>query len=114
MTERLFTYGTLSPGQSNHHILSDVFGSWEAASVTGTVQFDGRGSARGYPAIVLNDAGQSVPGFLFSSDQLSPQWGMLDEFEGTGYRRVLTRVRRSDDSLVTAYIYVLNAGCQSI
>lgn len=107
MTERLFTYGTLSPGQPNENVLGGVVGTWEAASVTGTLQMDGWGSALGYPGIVLDDEGQTVPGFLFSSDQLQAQWDRLDEFEGNGYRRVLTAVCRSDGSRVSAYIYAL-------
>ncbi len=111
MTERLFTYGTLSPGQPNQHVLQGVTGSWEAASVAGTLHADGWGAALGYPAIVLDPEGQAVPGFLFSSDELAAHWDRLDEFEGVGYRRVLTQVRRADDSLVTAYIYELNDSC---
>lgn len=61
-----------------------------------------------YPAIVLCDQGSAVQGFIFSSDELAEQWDLLDEFEGSGYRRVLTQVRRSDESYITAYIYALN------
>lgn len=108
MSESLFTYGTLSPGQSNEHLLKAVEGRWEAARVKGVVRFDGPGSALGYPAIVLADEGDDVPGFLFSSENLAAQWGLLDEFEGNGYRRVLTKVCRSDGSRIDAYIYALN------
>lgn len=108
MAEHLFTYGTLSPGESNEHILQDVEGSWESASVVGALHFDGWGSAMGYPGIVLDVGGEQVQGHLFSSDALAGQWELLDEFEGAGYRRELTTVRRSDDSDVQAYIYVLS------
>lgn len=108
MTEKLFTYGTLSPGQSNEHLLKDVAGRWEAAQVRGVVRFDGPGSALGYPAIVLADEGDDVPGFLFSSENLAAQWDLLDDFEGSGYCRVLTKVCRSDGSRIDAYIYALN------
>lgn len=107
--ERLFTYGTLSPGQPNAHMLQDICGSWEAASVTGTLYPEGWGAAMGYPAIVLNDAAQEVSGFLFSSAELSAHWLRLDEFEGSAYRRELAQVRREDGSRVAAYIYVLRA-----
>ncbi len=108
MTERLFTYGTLSPGQPNAHILASVTGNWEAASVTGTLHPNGWGAALGYPALVFDETGPEVPGFLLSSEELSAQWAMLDEFEGRAYRRELIQVRRSDGSQVAAYVYVLN------
>lgn len=113
MTERLFTYGTLSPGQSNEHLLKAVEGEWEAAQVRGAVYFDGPGSALGYPAIVLADDGEEVSGFLFSSDNLAAQWELLDEFEGKGYRRVLTEVSRSDGSRIAAYIYAMREAAEA-
>ena len=108
MVERLFTYGTLSPGQPNAHMLQSVSGEWEAASVLGKLYPNGWGAALGYPALVLDVSGPVVQGFLLSSEELSPQWAMLDEFEGRAYRRELTQVRKSDGSYVTAYVYALN------
>lgn len=107
MSERLFTYGTLSPGQANEHLLKPVVGHWESASVRGTFHFDGWGSAMGYPGIVLKQEGDVIEGYLFTSDALPAQWDMLDEFEGNGYQRQLTAVKRSDGSVVEAYIYAL-------
>ena len=54
MTERLFVYGTLGPGRPNEHVLGSIDGSWEAASVTGTLHDEGWGAAMGYPGIVLD------------------------------------------------------------
>ena len=31
--ERLFVYGTLAPGRPNEHVLGEIEGSWEAATV---------------------------------------------------------------------------------
>ena len=36
MTQRLFVYGTLAPGRANGHVLADVPGTWELATVRGS------------------------------------------------------------------------------
>ena len=36
MIHRLFVYGTLAPGRPNEHVLADVPGEWEPATVMGT------------------------------------------------------------------------------
>ena len=107
MVERLFVYGTLGPGRPNEHVLSAIGGSWEAASVNGTLRSEGWGAAMGYPGIVLNEEGGEVEGFLFSSENLSDHWAALDEFEGEAYERVLAKVKLKDGSTVDAYIYTL-------
>ncbi|MCB9135902.1 MAG: hypothetical protein H6636_10785 [Anaerolineales bacterium] len=72
MIERLFVYGTLGPGRLNEHILTQIGGSWEAASVTGTLRQDGWGAAMGYPGIDLDENGDEIHGFVFSSIIASP------------------------------------------
>jgi gamma-glutamylcyclotransferase (GGCT)/AIG2-like uncharacterized protein YtfP len=44
--------------------------------------------------------------YLFESADLPDHWSRLDEFEGPGYRRVVTQVRTSDGDL-SACIYVV-------
>ena len=107
MTHRLFVYGTLAPGRPNEHVLADVPGEWEPATVTGTLLPEGWGAAEGYPGIVLDAHGAEVAGLLFSSEKLAENWARLDEFEGDGYERVLTTVKREDGTAVGAYIYTL-------
>lgn len=107
MTERLFVYGTLAPGRPNEHILADVPGEWEPATVTGTLLQEGWGAAAGYPGIVLDENGGEVHGLIFSSDHLGEHWPRLDEFEGECYERVLTNAKRKDGSVVGAFIYRL-------
>ena len=107
MVQRLFVYGTLAPGRPNEDVLKEIGGSWEDATVTGTLHSKGWGAELGYPAIVLGEHGEDVPGFLFSSDRLSENWSMLDEFEGEAYERVLAVARLRDDRTVDAYVYVL-------
>ncbi len=40
-------------------------------------------------------------------DRLAEHWPALDEFEGTEYRRVATRVTLADGAQVDAYVYAL-------
>jgi gamma-glutamylcyclotransferase (GGCT)/AIG2-like uncharacterized protein YtfP len=108
MTSRLFIYGTLAPGRPNEHILANVPGTWEPATVIGTLHPEGWGAAVGYPGIVLDKGGREVEGLLYSSESLADHWDRLDEFEGDGYERVLTMVKRKDGTTVAAYIYKLS------
>jgi len=63
MIQRLFVYGTLAPGRANEHILADVPGQWEPASVSGRLLEQGWGAAVGYPGLVLDQQGSEVRGF---------------------------------------------------
>ena len=107
MIDRLFVYGTLAPGRPNEHVLSAIGGSWEAASVSGSLRQEGWGAAMGYPGIDLDEHGDEVQGFLFSSEKLSDHWAKLDAFEGKSYERVLTVVKLRGNRTVDAYIYTL-------
>ena len=107
MIHRLFVYGTLAPGQPNEHILGVIDGTWEEATVTGALHPEGWGATMGYPAIVLRDNGDKIKGLVFSSNELSEYWAMLDEFEGESYQRVRTSVKLKDASKVDACLYVL-------
>jgi gamma-glutamylcyclotransferase (GGCT)/AIG2-like uncharacterized protein YtfP len=108
MPNRLFVYGTLAPGRPNEHVLADIPGSWQTATVTGTLLEEGWGAAAGYPGIVLDERGGRVEGLLFISERLADHWARLDEFEGDGYERVLTTATLDDGSTVDAYIYELS------
>jgi gamma-glutamylcyclotransferase (GGCT)/AIG2-like uncharacterized protein YtfP len=108
MTYRLFVYGTLAPGRPNAHVLAEVPGEWEPATVTGRLFREGWGAAAGYPGIVLDEHGEDVEGFLFSSQRLAEHWARLDAFEGVGYERVLTTATRKDGTAVDAYVYRLS------
>lgn len=107
MAERLFVYGTLAPGRPNEHLLADLPGQWQPASVRGTLLQQGWGAAAGFPGIVLDESGPEVRGMLFTSAVLSERWQRLDDFEGAGYERRLTPVTLRGGDSVPAYIYVL-------
>jgi len=107
MIKKLFVYGTLGPGRPNEHIMRNIGGTWEEASVIGILHQEGWGAAMGYPGITLDKEGDKVEGFLFSSDKISEHWSELDEFEGEAYERVLTTVELQNGTVVDAYIYTL-------
>lgn len=107
IAHRLFVYGTLAPGRSNAHVLASVAGTWEPATVTGTLIPEGWGAAAGYPGIVIGEGGGEVRGLLFTSSDLPAHWDRIDAFEGEGYERVAIQARREDGSAVEAFVYAL-------
>lgn len=108
MPDRLFVYGTLAPGKPNEHILANIGGTFEPASVKGKLHQQGWGAALGYPGIELDERGGDVEGFLFSSENLSQHWKSLDDFEGEGYQRRLAEVTLKDGTTLAAYVYAIN------
>ena len=107
MIERLFVYGTLAPGKPNEHILGEMGGSWETASVRGMLREEGWGAEMGFPGIDLEERGNEIQGYIFSSENLSKHWAKLDEFEGEGYERVLIKAKLTNNRIVNTYIYAL-------
>jgi gamma-glutamylcyclotransferase (GGCT)/AIG2-like uncharacterized protein YtfP len=105
---RFATYGTLAPGRVNHKQLAGLKGRWQKGTVRGRLVDAGWGAALGYPGLVLDPLGPIVEVHLFESSELRDHWSRLDEFEGTGYRRVVTQVRTVDGEL-NAWIYVIAA-----
>ena len=113
MTERLFVYGTLAPGCPNEHVLADIPGTWEPATVRGTLLQEGWGAAQGYPGIILEENGADVDGFILTSDKLSEHWDRLDDFEGDGYERIVTEAILADGTVVQVQIYALSGKDQA-
>lgn len=106
MTDRLFVYGTLAPGRPNEHVLAGMGGTWASGVVQGDLTEHGWGATMGYPALVMRADGPDVAGFVFTCATLADHWPELDEFEGSGYERVITTVRLDDGETVSAHIYV--------
>jgi gamma-glutamylcyclotransferase (GGCT)/AIG2-like uncharacterized protein YtfP len=106
LVQRLFVYGTLKPGHANARLLEAIGGTWQAASVVGTLQAKGWAAGEGYPALILDRSGAEVHGFVFSSERLAQNWQTLDEFEGDDYERVLTTARIDSGGTIETYVYV--------
>jgi gamma-glutamylcyclotransferase (GGCT)/AIG2-like uncharacterized protein YtfP len=104
--DRLATYGTLAPGQPNHHHLDGLKGHWLKGHVNGMLVDAGWGASLGYPALVLDPAGSAIAVDVFESIDLPAHWERLDVFEGPGYERVVTTVHLPTGD-VDASIYVL-------
>jgi gamma-glutamylcyclotransferase (GGCT)/AIG2-like uncharacterized protein YtfP len=90
---RLATYGSLAPGQPNHHQLDGLRGQWRPGHVKGRLVDAGWAASLGYPALVLDPDAPSVRVHVFESADLPDHWNRLDEFEGSGYRRARTTVQ---------------------
>ena len=108
--QRLFVYGSLQPGGANEHVLCDVVGQWQGASVAGHLRQEGWGAELGYPGLVLAGDGQRVEGFVLSSSRLAEHWAALDQFEGEQYERRVASVRLDSGLSVDAFVYVLREG----
>ena len=107
MKEKLFVYGTLGLGRPNEHILNDIGGTWETASVIGTLKDKGWGAEMGFPGLELSETGKEIEGFVFTSENLAEHWDSLDEFEGEAYLRVISKVVLKNGHTVDANIYTL-------
>jgi len=103
---RLAVYGTLAPGRVNHHQISMLAGSWQRGTVKGNRFASGWGAALGFSGLILDPLGPSVDVDLFESMDLPDHWARLDEFEGSGYRRVVATVKTQQGER-NAWIYVL-------
>ncbi len=66
----------------------------------------GWGAALGFPGLVLDPLGPLVEVDLFESPELPAHWARLDEFEGSGYQRVIATVSTGEGER-RAWIYIL-------
>lgn len=109
-THCLFVYGSLAPGRTYEHVLSALGGTWQAGMVKGYLELQGWGAQIGYPGLVLDEGGEEIQGYIFSSDGLAAFWEELDDFEGEQYQRVMAKVYKDDGSSTRAHVYVLRLG----
>lgn len=107
MTTRLFVYGSLQPGKDNAFRLERLGGQWQKASVRGQFLDRGFRAGTGFPALILDEDGPEISGYLFCSPQLASAWPELDAFEGSDYERVSARVSLAGGQVVDACVYAL-------
>jgi gamma-glutamylcyclotransferase (GGCT)/AIG2-like uncharacterized protein YtfP len=75
--------------------------------VRGRLVDSGWGASLGYPGLILDPSASLIEVDLFESLELPKHWSRLDDFEGSGYKRVITRVQTADGQL-DAWIYVID------
>ncbi len=102
----LATYGTLAPGRANNHQLADLNGRWLTGKIYGRLVEAGWGAKLGFPGLILDPAGPKIEVSVFISPDLPDHWQRLDEFEGAGYRRVITQVSTAEGDFDTS-IYIV-------
>ncbi|HEX5150289.1 MAG TPA: hypothetical protein VFW07_02510 [Parafilimonas sp.] len=51
---------------------------------------------------------EEIKAFVLTSDELISNWQFLDEFEGSGYRRILARYKLDNGEIGVGYIYSVN------
>ncbi|MEO6593971.1 MAG: gamma-glutamylcyclotransferase family protein [Planctomycetota bacterium] len=98
-SQQLAVYGTLAPGESNHHLLANCPGTWCTATVLG------RRTVRHFPAFTYDATASPVPVHLLTSTRLPGHWRDLDAFEGPDYRRILVPVRLESQRFTIANLY---------
>lgn len=81
--QRLAVYGTLAPGERNHHELAGCRGCWRRGTVRGHL------TRREYPELRPAADAPWVAVQVLDSRDLPAHWAALDRFEGDGYRRLL-------------------------
>jgi len=92
----LAVYGTLAPGQPNHHVVAPLGGEWTDGLVEGELLPVGWGTTLGYPAFRPREGGAAVAVRLLTAPTLAAAWPALDRFEGPEYRRILVPVFSPD------------------
>lgn len=102
----LFTYGTLRPGRSAHHLVEAAVIRHEAAVLEG-YRLESEGHR--FPWCV-DCTGEEVEGDLLWLSQVEGLFAVLDEYEGlrgsrSDYRRVVADVRHLD-GITPAWVYV--------
>ena len=106
----LIVYGTLAPGQANHHIVEHINGEWVKATIKGRLENKGWGAEMGFagftPAGSVNSS--VIDCHVLISDELTANWSLLDKFEGAEYRRIFAQYECLNGDIGVGYIYALN------
>lgn len=108
--KHLIIYGTLAPGQPNYSKIEHIKGIWQDATIWGQLKNEGWGAAMGYYGFVSNITQdvQAIDAKVLQSSNLIDEYSFLDDFEGAGYMRILTKYKLSTGETGVGYIYALN------
>jgi gamma-glutamylcyclotransferase (GGCT)/AIG2-like uncharacterized protein YtfP len=88
----LAVYGTLAPGQPNHHVVEPFGGEWTDGLIEGDLLPEGWAADLGYPGFRPRDGGEAVAVQVLSATLLATAWPTLDRFEGPRYQRILVPI----------------------
>ncbi len=102
----LFVYGTLKPGEPAAHLLSVRNGNWQSAQIRAHHFPEGVDGTEGYPAVRLSAQAPLLNGMLLQSAELPALLPSLDDYEGPGYKRVVTPVYTQGQYVCDAHVYV--------
>lgn len=108
--KNLIVYGSLAPGEANHHIVEHIKGKWQKAIIKGKLEKEGWAAGMGYYGFRHTSAGEQdeIKAFVFTSDELIANWKQLDEFEGVEYKRILAAYQLDNGEVGCGYIYAIN------
>lgn len=106
----LIIYGSLAPGEKNHHIISHIKGSWHKATIQGRIIDNGWSDNRsGYPEfqkVENGEAANTLSVMAFISSELDAHWKLLDDFEASeNYSRVRISCKLENGEQKDAFIY---------
>jgi gamma-glutamylcyclotransferase (GGCT)/AIG2-like uncharacterized protein YtfP len=88
-SHKLAVYGTLAPGQPNHHVVAPLRGEWTDGMIEGDLLAEGWAADLGYPGFRPRVGGDAVAVQVLTAPLLATAWPTLDRFEGPGYQRIL-------------------------
>lgn len=109
--ERSFiVYGTLAPDAPNHSVVEHIKGNWQCGIVKGTLENKGWGADMGYYGFRQTDIEdqKQIKVLVLVSDELVANWKMLDDFEGSGYKRILAKYELTNGQIGVGNIYAIN------
>jgi gamma-glutamylcyclotransferase (GGCT)/AIG2-like uncharacterized protein YtfP len=112
LTDRLFVYGTLAPGDEAWPVLEPwVVGEPVADAVAGRLYDTGRG----YPAATFETLGSLVHGTVVTLDpaRAPAALDILDRYEGHEYERISVRTETGLDAATYVWIAPLT-GCKPV
>ncbi|WP_420349019.1 gamma-glutamylcyclotransferase [Pelagibius sp.] len=113
-SEKLAIYGTLAPGEANHHQIAGLGGRWTEATLQGVLDRVGQGEHQGLPALRLDPKGQAVSARLLESPRLPGAWDRLDAFESREMQRLLAPVQHNGRLLAVANVYTLTSAMKVV
>jgi len=97
------------PTNQKNNFLKKFNGNWQKAFIYGDLKIIKINYKKYFAVNFKSQIKKKIFGYLFSSYLLNYLWPKLDEFEGTNYRRVKTKVFTKNNKNIDAYVYELNS-----